>query len=314
MIHALLRGVGLVSFDLQVDDLVAYTVFGALDQTTETNFRGPLFGSAAALHLLCAAVLFLLAWVLFDFVETRAGKERKQRGLFGFDPWGGQTRVPRFSGNALVWKDYRLFVGGRRGMILRFAAYGIGVIALAWFYNPFGTFQRYDFGHRVLMLVAAGIVLDLGSLAGRVFRDEIAWQTYSTLLLLPKSVLQISYGKVMGCFTAIIPALCYMVIGMLCSSPEVLLLLGPAVFVFIALLYLLLPLIVYASLWLQRGAFPLTLFGFVITLAGVYFATGARFEGLCCGGLLLLLIAWRMGSRMHTKILDKLRELSGCDV
>ena len=109
-------------------------------------------------------------------------------------------------------------------MILRLIAYGIATIVTACFYDPFGQdFERYGFGHTVLLIVVIGIVLDLGSLAGRVFRDEIAWQTYSSLLLLPKSILQISYGKVMGCLTAVFPALAFLLIGMLCSSAEVLL-------------------------------------------------------------------------------------------
>ena len=199
--------------------------------------------------------------------------------------------------------------------MLRFAAYGAATIVLGSIYNPFGTpFQRHQFGHSVLALVGIGIVLDLGSLAGRVFRDEIAWQTYSTLLLLPKSVLQISYGKVMGCLTAVFPALCFMVIGILCSTSEVLLFLGPIVFCYIALLYMLLPLIAYVSLHLQRGAFPLTMFGFSVLGAGIYFVTVNSTPMLCCTGLLLFLVAWRLGAKLHERIITKLGELSGVDV
>jgi len=315
LLQSVLVGVGLMKRLTSEGAMHNYTVWGAIEQTTQTNFSGPLFGTTAAFHLAGFLVLFLIAWFLFDFVERRAGKQFTRRGIFGDDPWGGIERVPRFSGNALAWKDYRLFVGGRRGMFTRFVAYGIVVIVLAWISNPFGTeFQRNQFGHSVLALVAVGIVLDLGSLAGRVFRDEIAWQTYSTLLLLPKSVLQISYGKVMGCMMAVFPALCFLLIGMLCSTAEVLLYLGPIVFCYIALLYILLLLIAYVSLSLQRGAFPLTLFAFSLLGAGIYVATAQERMAMCCAGFLLFLLAWPIGAKMHTKIIDKLNELSGIDV
>ena len=260
-------------------------------------------------------MLFLIAWFLFDFVERRAGKQSPRRSIFGDDSWGGIARVPRFSSNALVWKDYRLFVGGRHGIFARFVAYGTAVITLAWISNPFGTeFQRNQFGHSVLTLVLIGIVLDLGSLAGRVFRDEIAWQTYSTLLLLPKSILQISYGKVMGCMTALFPALNFLLIGILCSSGEVLLFLAPIALCYIALLHMLLPLIAYVSLWLQRGAFPLTLFAFSLLGAAIYVATAQVPMAMYGTGSLLFLLAWPYSARIHTKIIDRLNELSGIGV
>ena len=58
---------------------------------------------------------------------------------------------------------------------------------------------------------------------------------------------------------------------MLWADSQVLLFLGPITFAFIVLLYSFLPVIVYVSLWLQRGAFPLTLFGFalVVVLDGI---------------------------------------------
>jgi hypothetical protein len=284
-------------------------------ETHDWRFRGAAFGPAALANVVLAAVFFLLSWLSFDFLESRAGMERNQRGWFGKDTWGGVSRVPRFSGNALVWKDCRLFVGGRLGMIIRFVAYGVATIAVGFFYNPLGDdYERFAFGHTVLVLVMVGVVLDLGSLAGRVFRDEIAWQTYSSLLLLPKSILQISYGKVMGCLTAVMPALVFLVIGMLCSYGEVLLMLGPLVLVFVALMYLLLPLIVYMSLWLQRGAFPLTIFGFSLVGFGLYLLLQASPQGLCCFGLLLVALTWRAGAKIHEKILKRLSELSGCDV
>ena len=103
-------------------------------------------------------------------------------------------------------------------------------------------------------------------------------------------------------------------IGMLCSTAEVLLFLGPAVFCYIALLYMLLPLIAYISLWLQRGAFPLTMFGFSMVGTGIYFVTRQSTGAMCCAGVPLFLVAWRLGSKLHERIIDKLGELSGVDV
>ena len=127
-------------------------------------------------------------------------------------------------------------------------------------------------------------------------------------------MLQISYGKVMGCMTAVFPALCFLLIGMLCSSAEVLLFLGPIVFCYIALLYMLLPLIAYVSLFLQRGAFPLTLFAFSIVGYGIFVLCAAEQTLMCCAGVLLFVVAWQVGAKMHRKIIEKLGELSGIDV
>jgi hypothetical protein len=65
---------------------------------------------------------------------------------------------------------------------------------------------------------------------------------------------------------------------------------------------------------LQRGAFPLTLFAFSLLGAGIYVATAQERMAMCCAGFLLFLLAWPIGAKMHTKIIDKLNELSGIDV
>ncbi|MCA8956721.1 MAG: ABC transporter permease subunit [Planctomycetes bacterium] len=297
------------------DALKQFTAWGALRATTETSFGGAMFGPAAWIHLGGAVVCFLLAWLLFDTLENRAVREPGNRRLLGFDHWGGDRRVPRFSGNAMMWKDYRLFVGGRRGVILRVLVYGAGAVLLALLDNPFGaSFQRNRFGVHLLMLAGAGVVLDLGSLAGRVFRDEIAWQTYSSLLLLPKSVMQISYGKVMGCMSAVVAALPFVVIGVLCAGGQILVLFGPILLVYAAVLHLLLPLIAYASLWLPRGAFPLTLFGFVTVIGSLFMLVAQLGPASCVFWLALLLVSVIAAPKLHRRILERLRELSGCDV
>ena len=297
--------------------LAEHSAWGALTATVETNYGNPLLGSASLIHACGGIAFFLCAWVLFDSIELRAGREVKKRTLLGYDSWGGQQRVPRFSGNAMAWKDYRLFVGGRRGILIRVVLYGVGMLVLGLYYNPFSDeLTRHTFGRYALYGIGIGVLLDMGSLAGRVFRDEILWQTYSTLLLLPKSVLQISYGKMVGCMVAIVPALCYLIPAILCCESAMILYIGPVLLGFGAALCLILPLITYSSLWLNRGAFPLLVFACATLGAGAYLVVTMVFDSSGWIVLVVLFVAVCPYSlpRMNRKILQRLSDLSGCDV
>lgn len=274
--------------------------------------------AALWVYPLLGVAIFVLGWAGFGSAERRAGRERAERTLFSSSNWGGETRVPVFSGAALMWKDYRLFVGGRRGLYLRFGIYLLIAGVLTISLRPWeGGARTQDYGIGLLLMVAAGSVLDLGSLAGRVFRDEIAWQTYTSLLLLPKSILQISYAKVMGCLMASVPGLPFLALGfiVLLFEPENALTGALGILALFALLTALLPLISLVSLYLQRGAFPIVIFGTGLLLAALFqvsYEIGQ--EGLLAlVGIVLMLVCVSVSGLLHRRIIRRLNELAGCD-
>ncbi|MEZ5327567.1 MAG: hypothetical protein R3F19_21155 [Verrucomicrobiales bacterium] len=63
-------------------------------------------------------------------------------------------------------------------------------------------------------------VLQLWLLAGRIFREEIRWQTLSSLAMLPTSMRRIAYQKVAAALTVVLPIVAFLVIGLLMEMDD----------------------------------------------------------------------------------------------
>jgi hypothetical protein len=101
--------------------------------------------------------------------------------------------------------------GGRVGMKLRCFFYGAAVLA-ALAECIFSANSEYE--DRVFLYSAAPFIfsLDIGAMAGRIFRIEIRDQTLSTLGVLPCSMREIAIRKVRALLMAAVPG----AIGVIC--------------------------------------------------------------------------------------------------
>jgi hypothetical protein len=113
-------------------------------------------------------------------------------------------RPPRNTGDPLTWKDYHFMCGGRLGMRLRGVLYGVTVLAAL----SIAVFRRdldYDDLLAVYSFVPFAFSLDVGGMAGRIFRVEMRDQTLSTLAVLPCSMREVAVRKVRAFLIAAVP-------------------------------------------------------------------------------------------------------------
>lgn len=284
--------------------------YRALAATGQGRYGG--VPSAAPVLAVAGAVAFLATWLCYDrFERAIERRTERRRTLLGWDIWGGSRRVPRWSASALYWKDYRVFVGGRRGMVLRVLAYVGGAAALMVWTQPWrGAGARKEFGVLLVALAVGGIVVDLGTLAARVFRDEARDGTYSSLLMLPKTVVQLATGKIGGCLVVVFPALPWLVLSLFMDPKLAFWVGGPPMLWFLANLYLLLHLIVFASFFLARGAFALTTLGYVMVVGGgsllveIFGGIGLVTVTHICLPILCLVAAGRLRKQIRARLAE----------
>jgi len=168
---------------------------------------------------------------------------------------------------AVTWREFRFVGGGVRGLALKFLIFGAATAGFAkviWLTET-GSRSEALGGFLVissLMVVAVSLAID----ASRVFKSEVRWKTLSSLVLLPFSVREIAYRKVIASVAGVTPYLLYCLVGLILipkefsqflnditSHPEGLMFLA----IFVSQYILFLHFTAYLSLVIKRGALPL---------------------------------------------------------
>jgi hypothetical protein len=145
--------------------------------------------------LIAGAMLFGVSTVLMDYrpIEVPPASPlviafwRPIRGR----AWG---RAP------IQGKDFRQFMGGQRGVIARLFLYTVVPLMTAWLMNAFADarLETDDTAAMVFWFGFAFLVIELNAIASRLFRNELAEQTWSTLALLPRPLIVIVGSKLVG--------------------------------------------------------------------------------------------------------------------
>ncbi|MFK7779120.1 MAG: hypothetical protein QM501_13525, partial [Gimesia sp.] len=120
--------------------------------------------------------------------------------------------------NALMWKDF-FFVNGGYGMtVIKFCCYGIALISLCIFIGYVSrSYSREEFALTIFWTMLVVLLIETSLISARVFHVEVQWNTLVSTAMLPHSMANIAYSKVIGCLLSLIPAFFYMSIGfMLC--------------------------------------------------------------------------------------------------
>lgn len=277
------RGLGSI-FTSMIDLWRQATPSDRLSVVFRTGFNGPAIGFQVATNLALGALLFLLAWAVFDWC-TREEKEAAPSGRWLIRRTTRRSRIPpRLVGTgAISWKDFTFISGGRSGLILKFCAIAFIVavcnfIALATG-NRSGINREFEGAALVwvsLILTVVFLTLEVA----RVFREEIRWKTLSSLATLPVSVPELAYRKVAGILAGTLPLLAGFLLGMLLIPEDIgkyvydLLsdATGFGAFTVMILQYILfLHLTAFLSLILKRGALPLAIA--IQYLGGSFFMT-----------------------------------------
>ncbi|HVV98768.1 MAG TPA: hypothetical protein VHB77_00425 [Planctomycetaceae bacterium] len=200
-------------------------VISGLRSVLTTGFDGSLFGNYVWGNFLLGAFFFGLAWVCFDRYASREVPSAPPRGLLHrtrrrFSVFG----VTRPWREALVWKDFHFVVGGRGMALIKLGLYllmCIGLTALILKVEPTQTNSDIPkfFGDVLMFSMIVALMVEAAFSMSHCFRDEIQYQTLSTLMLLPRSDLAVCTGKLVGCFMGLLPGIACFCLGA-CLDPQ----------------------------------------------------------------------------------------------
>jgi hypothetical protein len=162
-------------------------------------------GDSVHFHLIAAAVLFGLSWLLFNrFCSEHEEVLRRRNNTGGAAP---RRRVARTWRLALAWKDFNFLTGGWRGMLIRGVAYGVITGAIIfWVWHEQRVREMEVAGAIAKWCGLIFFTAELGALASRIFGMERQQHTLGGILGLPVSTAEVAWQKVLGCVPAFIPS------------------------------------------------------------------------------------------------------------
>jgi hypothetical protein len=255
------------------------TPFERIGAIFQTGFTGPVINFQVASNLVMGVLLFLLAWLVFDWC-TREEKDAAPARRWLIGRTNRPSRIPAhlIGPSAITWKDYTFIGGGKVGILLKFAVLGllVGICNFLCYQSDSPITLKFEGGVLIwssILLTAIWLALE----SSRIFKDEVRWKTLSSLITLPISVRELAYRKVAGALAGTLPVLAGAVIGMVLVPEEVSdflkeILNHPRTFftflVIIIQYVLFLHLAAFLSLVIKRGALPLA---FAIHFVGVMF-------------------------------------------
>jgi ABC-type transport system involved in multi-copper enzyme maturation permease subunit len=244
-----------------------------------TGFSGPAIGFQVVSNLVMGVLLFLLAWLVFDWF-TREEKDAAPARRWLIGRKNRPSRIPPhlIGPSALTWKDFTFVGGGKIGLLLKFGL----VAALVGLCN----FISYQTNSRITWQFEGGTLIWSSFLitaiwlsleASRIFKDEVRWKTLSSLITLPISIQELAYRKAIGALASTLPLLIGVIIGMILVPDQVGTFVndvfsrprsfGPLLMMVVQFV-LFLHLTAFLSLVLKRGALPLA---FAIQFVGGVF-------------------------------------------
>ncbi len=240
--------------------------FNRLSEILGTGFSDHPLGIQVWSNLGLGLICFLLAWAVFELFCNEQHEAAQPRSLLV-----RRTSVLHRLGtgrvwkHALAWKDFYFLIGGKGWMAAKLVLYAVLPAVFLWIQRRWNSSTSYtEVGYFVLWISFIIACFELAFIAASVFRQERQWKTLSSLAMLPLSMRQIAYQKLLGCLPALIPSLCYLALGLFCVRADLqksafsgwnadgVTALAYAVTQFILFLHV----VAVLSLYLRRGALP----------------------------------------------------------
>lgn len=286
------------------------SAFTRISEIMQTGFAGPVAGFQVFVSLGLSAVFFIVAWWRFEPAARRdAGAKSHAAASKVFPRRRATTR--RAGARALFWKDFQLFTGGWKAMVIKTAVLLIFVFAID------RALLMANGGRRewsATCLVVGSVMLMLGFLEmalmlSRIFRLEVKWQTLSSLATLPVSLGKIAQEKVLVCLASILPSLILSGLGFFVAmvssdiSDGVWEGIIKGGFLSVSEGLFLLHLIVFMSLVMKRGGFAVSLIifyggnmvlGAVFVFGGPEGVLGLGFLSLFLSAMLIYMIGQKL--------------------
>jgi len=197
--------------------LATATVSALLGRALETTFSETLAPIPLWTMVGETAAFFVAALALFEpCTKTEVALAANTPLLQRILPRRKGKRVRAWEW-ALVGKDYHFLSGGAIRTGLRFVLYLIIAVGLpwltSWLYS--GQMRANDFGFYAIWLGLLFLAFEMLMTAARVFRSEIQEQTWSSLVMLPRSLTNVSWSKIAGCVLSWWPAAATISLGFL---------------------------------------------------------------------------------------------------
>ena len=248
--------------------MTGVSAWSRLSKILRTGFAEGPIGFQVISNVVIGIGFFLLAWVVFEPCTRNQYEDAPVRGIVTMRK-GRRARMPEgvCDLGAVTWKEFRFAGGGVRGLALKFLVFGVATAGFAkviWLTND-GS-RREVFGAFLIWTSLTVSAVNLAFDASRVFKNEVRWKTLSSLVLLPFSIREIAYRKVLGSVAGVTPYLLYCFIGLLLIPKQFSQFLDGITthqegFMFLAIFVsqyiLFLHLTAYLSLVIKRGALPL---------------------------------------------------------
>lgn len=230
-----------------------------------TAVWSPSFLYYTIVYLIVAGGFFFLSWMVFDQAEDSPAEAGGTRPI-GLR-LGGKARLSRgVWTKALAWKDFWFVGGGKVGFAIRMVAYPSVAAGLALINYPHDLSYLDEY---LFWITAICLPVEIGVICSRLFRHDLDNYTWSSLMMLPKTLGGLVGEKALGATIVILPSLFWMLFsGMILNNeiiseivreinrePEV-------AFGFLALFgtgVMAALMIVYLSLRTRYGAIPLTI-------------------------------------------------------
>lgn len=205
-----------------------------LDEILSTGFNEPAVGWQVLNNVGAAALLFLVARLLFNRCTRN-----ETAALDGAPQWIGRllrlgrTGSRRAWAHALVWKDFYYVAGGPRIVLLKIPVYAslllfftlISYSGYSWQYFTINEFGEFTMGCALFVLL-----FEAALVAARSFRIEQKSLTWPTLMTLPRSIPELAYAKLGGGVLGLFPAGAYFLFGALLGAESVFDFIGDVVF------------------------------------------------------------------------------------
>lgn len=269
----------------QLDDLVGFversTPLGSLNTILATNFAGSMLSYQVVVNLVAGAAFFVGAWILFDACTRNDSRSAPSRGLMALFS-KRLTTESRVWQNALAWKDFNFLTGGLTAVAIKFLAYAVLMGGMSILIaRSVRTEEMDSIGGTLMLSMLTALAVEVPIYLSRVFREELRWQTWPGLYLLPESVRRIAVNKLLGVSPTFLPAVAIFFTGAF-IAPRFLEDLGEKLFLEIEGWYvmtqyvLVVHVIVLMSLIVKWGALPFGISIVVVPNLVFYFAVGLR--------------------------------------
>jgi hypothetical protein len=199
-----------------VDSLFRLTGIAAIQELLTTNYSGDLLSYQVVSNVVIGGVCFLLSWTVFDVFTRNDYHAAPPRGLAAF--FGSRVATindtKRVWQNAIAWKDFNFLTGGWAAIIIKLLAYSILMGGMSF---SLATRMRSgtseNIGATLMSSMLTAMAVEIPIYLSRLFREELRWQTWAVLSLLPESTGRLVWNKLIGVLPTFLPALVVFAVG-----------------------------------------------------------------------------------------------------